>query len=194
MSIPFDPPRPRPSGGGGGAAGFTPVLFNGQWASNIQQPGYRAVIPETITDTEGITSGNGTEGTPYGWTNSPNPTNVGSESYWKVSEEMAGIYTITMSYNISRYGSESGRTDNHTPPAYSIRNSITTNSRRLIAPNNNGVVNTSNEDMILQTSTVTARMFPEDRMAFTWGNTNFTLRGGNATAPGAWMSITKVSN
>jgi len=191
--FPFSIPR-RASAGGGGAPGFTPVLFNGQWASNIQQIGYRAVIPETITHTEGITSGNGLEGTPFGWTNFHTPSQTGGESYWKVSEEMAGIYTITITYNASRYASAEGRSDNSHPPPYYIRNAITASSRKIYAALANGVINTSNDDNIIQTSTVTVRMFPEDRMAFAWGNSNFTLKGGNSSSPGGWMSITKVSN
>ena len=188
MSIPFDPPRPRPSGGGGGgAAGFTPVLFTGGWNSNAQQLGLKAVIPDVIYSNEGITPGNGTQNIPYGYSN---PT--AGVSYFKVSEEMAGIYTFTIMVVALAYnneGDDDGPTVNF--ERFLLGRTPGNNSIPLIKPQNNNQAHVTDPKTFL--FSVTTRLIAEEQMEFKWASA-FALRGGNSSNPGGWMSITKVSN
>ena len=187
MSTPFDPPRPRPAGGGGGggAAGFTPVLHTGRWTSTIQQIGSRGIIPDTVVENEGITPGNGTQNIPYG--KSEPSTNV---SYFKVSEEMAGVYTFTVMVSANAY---SANTDEGPTVVFNrfLLGREGGNKINVITSNNSNRASQTDQRTFI--FSVTTRLLPEEQMEFKWGN-SFTLKGGNNSFPGAWMSITKVSN
>ena len=188
MSTPFDPPRPRPAGGGGGgAAGFTPVLHTGRWTSNSDQGGNKAIIPDTVIENEGITAGNGAQNIPYG-VSTPN----GNISYFKVSEEMAGIYTFTVSVNATAFSSTSDD-----GPSVKIekvligRQGPTGNSIPVIAANNNNRASQTDQHTFIFSAT--SRLIPEEQFEYKW-TVNFKLKGNNANNPGGWMSITKIAN
>jgi hypothetical protein len=189
MSIPFDPPRPRPAGGGGGgAAGFTPVLFTAQWNASRQQSGSRAVEPDTILLQEGITSGNGTDNIPYGWSYSTIPANAGSNTYWKISEEMAGIYTFTIRYTAERHAQYPN--GEHGPPLFKRRRAGTTTT--LIVSFYDEAFNEDADKRTMFTATLTTRLIAEDRIEMMWGAYAFTLDGGSTSSPRGRISVVKV--
>ena len=186
MSTPFDPPRPRPAAaGGGGAAGFTPVLHTGRWDTNSDQLGTRGIIPNTVVENEGITPGNGTQNTPYG-VSTPN----GNISYFKVSEEMAGIYTFTVSVNAIAFSSTSDD-----GPSIKIEKFLLGraggNSIPVLAANNTNRASQTDQRTFIHS--VTTRLIPEEQFEYKW-TINFKLKGNNANNPGGWMSITKIAN
>ena len=192
MSIPFDPPRPRPSGGGGGggAAGFTPVLFTAQWNADRVQNGARAIEPDTIISEEGITSGSGTESTPYGWSYSTTPSSAGSETYWKVSEEMAGVYTLTITWTAQRR--DPNPTSAMVGPVIELRRDGADTD--ILFFQYDEAFNTTADKKMVFSSTVTLRMNAEDRLNLQWGGYQFFLEGNSTNSPGGWISMVKVSN
>ena len=188
MSIPFDPPRPRPSGGGGGAAGFTPVLMRGDFTTDVQVGNDVRIDPDVITQ-EGITAGNGADGTAYGWSQPTGST----ATMFKVSEEMAGIYSVSFSMCVSRYGTAGGlRGEKWEGP---LVNTFLLGDEG----GNNKIINLTkaanyidiNSDVVTRLSgTYVARLKPEMRFQMQH-NRGFTLKGSNN---GGQMSIVKISN
>ena len=186
MSTPFDPPRPRPAAAGGGAAGFTPVLHTGRFTTAGQQIGNRAIVPDDVVENEGITPGNGTQDIPYG-VSKPNDNG----SLFKVSEEMAGIYTITVQVNATAYSANYDHGPTVTFSKFLLVNGV---GRRI------NVLNPSNKDGATSQTQIysfifsaTTRLEPEEQMEYKWGD-SFFLQGGNASNPGGWFSITKISS
>ena len=191
MSIPFDPPRPRPAGGGGGgAAGFTPVLFTAQWNADRVVQGGKAIEPDTIISEDGITSGNGTDNTPYGWSYDT-PNSPAGKTFWKVSEEMAGVYTLTITWTAQRrYPNPSSEMIG---PIIEVREeSGTTN--KIMGFKYEDAFDTTADKRMAMSATVTLRMNAEDRMRLDWGGTVFHLMGGSVNSPSGWISMVKVSN
>ena len=96
MSIPFDPPRPRPAAGGGGAA-FTPVVYTGQWTSDTIISNGTKIIPDTIRINEGSDAG-------YGMSDS----RTNAFASFLVSESMAGVYQLAVYFGSLRPTANSG--------------------------------------------------------------------------------------
>jgi hypothetical protein len=192
MSIPFDPPRPRPAGGGGGggAAGFTPVIFTAQWNADRQQGNARAVEPDTILLQEGITSGNGTDNVPYGWSYDGIPANAGSKTRWKVSEEMAGNYTFTLTYRAQRHA-QYPYEEHYSASFISKRGS--TETRLLFQVNDKGLDEDADVKKMF-TATCTTRLIAEDIMLIQWEGYPFTLKGGSVNIQYGYISVVKVSS
>ena len=188
MSIPFDPPRPRPSGGGGGAAGFTPVLMRGDFTSELQVGNNVQIDPDVVTQ-EGITAGNGADGVAYGWSQ----PNGSDSSMFKVSEEMAGIYSVSFSVAIARYGTAGG-----------LRNAswegLLVNTFLLGDEGGNlkiinvtraaNYIDVNSDDVTRLSGTYVARLKPEMRFQMKWPP-GFTLKGNSN---GGQMSIVKISS
>ena len=179
--FPFSIPR-RTSGsggggGGGGLPGFTPVLFTGKWTTAGQQLGTRGISPDTVVENEGVTAGYGKS----------DPNQFGSE--WKVSEEMAGIYTFTIQVNATAFSSSSLNGPTVAFEKFLLGRSPSTID--LLVTNVIGGVSETNQRSF--TISLTTRLAPEEILRFKWG-LNFTLKGGNASFPGAWMSIAKIAN
>lgn len=186
MSTPFDPPRPRPAAAGGGAAGFTPVLHTGIFTTSGQQIGQRAIVPDSIAENEGITAGNGTQNIPYG-VSKPND----SIGYFKVSEEMAGIYTFTVSVNATAYASNYEQGPTVTFSKFKLVNGVGRRIEVYYASNKDGATTQSQRYSFIFSATT--RLEPEEQMEYKWGN-SFFLQGGNSSNPGGRISIVKISN
>ena len=190
MSTPFDPPRPRPAGGGGGGgAAFTPVNFVGRFTTDQQIANNRAVVPDTIIINEGMTAGNGSDGTAYGWSELND-----SISSFKVSEEMAGLYQISNIVTVSRYGTDNGfRTSNFfglNVNAF-LLGQPGGNNQAVITPRAEGVVDVDSDNNYISNTTAIFRLTPEMRFQIAWGNA-FTLNGAFQT--GGQISIVKLSD
>ncbi len=186
MSTPFDPPRPRPAAAGGGAAGFTPVLHTGVFTTAGQQIGSRAIIPDDVVENEGITAGNGTQNIPYG-VSTPN----GSVSRFKVSEEMAGIYTITVQVTATAYSANYDHGPTVTFSKFKLVNGVGRRIEVYYASNKDGATTQAQRYSFIFSATT--RLEPEEQMEYKWGN-SFFLQGGNASNPGGRISIAKISN
>ena len=102
MSIPFDPPRPRPAAGGGGGGGgaFTPVVLTGVWTSDYVIGYGTEIIPDTFRIQEGIDSG-------YGYSDS----RINQYGSFLVSESMAGMYQLALEFGSKRPSNSSGATN-----------------------------------------------------------------------------------
>ena len=98
MSIPFDPPRPRPAGGGGAA--FKPVVLTGVWTSEYVIGYGTEIIPDTFRILEGIDAG-------YGYSD----TRINAFGSFLVSESMAGLYQLTIFFASKRPTANSGATN-----------------------------------------------------------------------------------
>ena len=186
--FPFSiPRRTGPAAAAGGAAGFTPVLHAGVFTSAGQQIGSRAIIPDSVVENEGITPGNGTQNIPYG-VSTPN----GSVSRFKVSEEMAGIYTITVQVTATAYSAN-----------YDHGPTVTFNKflfGRAVGNNSIPILNTANQDGATDQTqrytfifSATTRLLPEEQFEYKWGD-SFFIQGSSAANPGGYFSITKISS
>jgi len=190
MSTPFDPPRPA-AAAAGGLPGFTPVIHTARWNTNSDQLGNRTIVGDDIVENQGITPGTGTQGIAYG-VSVPivNGTPINTVGYFKVSEEMAGIYTFTVSVNAIAYSSSS---DNG--PSIKIEKFLLGraggNGIKVLAANNLG--NADQTDQRTFIHSVTTRLLPEEQFEYNW-TVSFKLRGNNASNPGGWFSITKIAN
>ena len=168
-----------------GLPGFTPVLHTGRWTTSGQQLGNRGIVPDTVVENEGITPGNGTQNIPYG-VSTPN----GNISYFKVSEEMAGIYTFTVMLNATAYSSNYDEGPTVVFEKFLLGREGGNKINVITSNNSNRASQTDQRTFIFS---VTTRLLPEEQMEYRWG-TSFKLKGNNSSYPGAWFSITKVSN
>ena len=184
--FPFSIPRRSNPVAAGGAAGFTPVLHTGRWTSNSDQGGNKAIIPDDVVENEGITAGNGTQNIPYG-VSKPND----SIGYFKVSEEMAGIYTFTVSVNATAYASNYEQGPTVTFSKFKLVNGVGRRIEVYYASNKDGATTQSQRYSFIFSATT--RLEPEEQMEYKWGN-SFFLQGGNASNPGGRISIAKISN
>ena len=189
MSIPFDPPRPRPAGGGGGAAGFTAVLHTGRWNSNTDQNGNTAIVPDDVIENEGMTPGNGTQNVPYGVSATTNQ-GFGNVGRLKVSEEMAGIYTFTVSVNAI---ADSASYDEGPSVQFErfLLGRAGGNAIPVLAANNTNRAHQTDQHTFI--FSVTTRLLPEEELQYKW-TTSFKLKGNNAPNPGGWFSIAKIAS
>ena len=176
---------------GGGAPGFTPVNFVARFTTEQQIANNRAVVPDTIIINEGITSGNGSDGTPYGWSELND-----SISSFKVSEEMAGLYQISNIVCVSRYGTANGL---RTPDFFGLNvNAFLLgqpggNNQAVITPRAEGVIDVNSDNNYISNTTAIFRLTPEMRFQIAWGSA-FTLNGRSANSPGGQISIVKLSD
>ena len=173
----------------GGLPGFTPVLHTGRWTTNADQLGTRAIVPDTVVENEGITPGNGTQNVPYGVSATPS-SQFGNISYFKVSEEMAGLYTFTISINAIAFSSTSDD-----GPSIKIERFLLGreggNGIAVLAANN--VNRASQTDQHTYIFSVTTRLIPEEQFEYKW-TVNFKIKGNNSSNPGGWFSIAKIAN
>ena len=170
-----------------GLPGFTPVLHTGRWDSNSDQLGTRAIIPDDVVENEGITPGNGTQDIPYG-VSKPNDNG----SLFKVSEEMAGIYTFTVQVNATAYSANYDHGPTVTFSKFLLGRAVGSNRINILNPSNKDGA-TSQTQIYSFIFSATTRLEPEEQMEYKWGD-SFFLQGGNASNPGGWFSITKISS
>ena len=183
--FPFSIPRRTNPVAAGGAAGFTPVLHTGRWNTNSNQQGNRTIVGDDIIENIGITPGNGTQNIPYG-VSTPND-NVG---YFKVSEEMSGIYTFTISINATA----SSATYDEGPSVHFSKFQLVNGSGvsvPVLAANNSNQADQTDQKTFL--FSVTTRLEPEQRLDYRWV-TSFKIKGNNTSNPGGWFSIAKIAN
>ena len=189
--FPFSIPRRTGPAAAGGLPGFTPVLHTGRWNTNSEQNGNKAIIPDDIIANEGITPGTGTQNIAYG-VSVPIVNGVPQDNpgYFKVSEEMAGIYTFTVSVNAI---ADSASYDEGPAVQFSkfrLVNGSGVGTPVLAANNSNRASQTDQHTFIFS---VTTRLLPEEELQYKW-TTSFKLKGNNAPNPGGWFSIAKIAN
>ena len=186
---------PRRSGpaaaGGGGLPGFTPVLHTGRWNTNSDQQGNRTIVGDDIIENEGITPGNGTQNIAYGVSvpiiNGQPSNTIG---YFKVSEEMAGIYTFTVCVNAIASSSNYDEGPSVKFSKFILVNGSGVGTPVLAANNTNRASQTDQHTFIFS---VTTRLIPEQQLEYRW-TTSFKLKGNNSSNPGGWFSIAKIAN
>ena len=189
--FPFSIPRRTGPAAAGGLPGFTPVIHTARWNTNSDQLGNRTIVGDDIIQNEGITPGTGTQGIAYG-VSVPivNGTPINTVGYFKVSEEMAGIYTFTVSVNATAFSSSSDD-----GPSIKIERFLLGreggNGIAVLAANN--VNRASQTDQHTFIHSVTTRLLPEEQFEYNW-TVSFKLKGNNASNPGGWFSITKIAN